>query len=134
MSRTIIRKNASKKITSLLTTAVGIIAKTATPDQADGFDYHYYAAGAVDVLDWLKDAENYQDARVFTDENGSLVVRGQYYFDDQFVAFSNQEKFDQAYQALIAPPRPHQPAPSMDPRQLPVGVVSLCAYRIARSA
>lgn len=55
MSRTIIRKNAAKKINSLLNSAVGIIAQTSRSGQCDGHDYFYAVSCPNDVLDWLKD-------------------------------------------------------------------------------
>ncbi|WP_372830497.1 hypothetical protein [Pontibacterium sp.] len=124
-----IRKNAKKKITSLLGQSVGIIGNFPQSRIDDSFDCNYRIVKAEEVLAWLADADNYADARVYFDaDDNCLVVKGPYYFCDSFTAYLSEEVYqvalDWAKPEGYSAPVVDDPAPA-----LPKNVVSLCAYR-----
>ena len=131
MSRTTIRKNASKKINAFLNSAVGILAKVSHSDMSDSFNDEYSIVAPGDVQSWLSEHDNYVDAQVYLDDDGSFVVRGPYYFCDKFTAYFSNESFELAQQqcGLVVA------APVAGPVvEFSGNVVSLCAFRALKRA
>ena len=93
MSRTVIRKNANKKIMELLNSSIGIIARTSSRDVADDYDDHYKIADETDVLKWLKIEKNYEFAKCYIDDQNIFTVEGQYFFDDKFYIYFDSETY-----------------------------------------
>ena len=120
-----IRKNATKKISSLLNDAVGIIGCTSTSRMDDSFDSNHHLANAAEVIAWLANEENYSDARVYIDSDGNFCISGPYYFCDSFVAY-----FDDA--AFQASAKWHGLLESKEEQDKPIladNIISLCDYR-----
>jgi hypothetical protein len=111
--RNTIRKNATKKITALLNSAIAIIACKPQSRVDDSFDNQYYLVDAATVLAWLADADNYSDAEVFTNDDGSLHVGGPYYFNESFTAYFDESVLADAaeYKGVELPAKQADAAP-----------------------
>ena len=119
-----IRKNATKKIKSYLSQAAGIIAETAAMQIDDSFDYCSVEATAADVLRWLENPRNYNDARVLLMGGTILRIGGPYHFSDCFDVYLDQDEFDREVGRGKAPESVPQAF-----EVLPSNIVSLCEYR-----
>ncbi|MBJ7536972.1 hypothetical protein [Marinomonas transparens] len=94
MSLQRIRKNSTKKIQTLVNKGQGIIFHKKTSRMIeDSIDSDHSVAVAADVMAWLADPKNYEDARIWLDGN-ELRVGGQYYFQDSFYIYFNKEDFE----------------------------------------
>ncbi|MDN4697134.1 hypothetical protein QYZ44_26680 [Vibrio parahaemolyticus] len=90
-----IRKNATKKIQSILNSAVGIIGRVSSMQIDDSYENDYHLATAEEVIAWLKDENNYHDATCFYRDD-EFNVSGPYHFCDHFTAYFNQEALNEA--------------------------------------
>lgn len=130
-----IRKNSIKKISAYLKSSVGIIGKTSSNQVDDSYDAtRRLITDPSEVLKWLSSPENYNDARVYLDEeNGTFHVRGQYHFNDAFEVYFDKAKFleDAKYFGLFKASEKAKVCSKIEPTG---NVVSLCAYRQRQSA
>ncbi|MCG6410456.1 hypothetical protein K6U17_14640 [Vibrio fluvialis] len=88
-----IRKNAKKQINSLLSDAVGIIARSSSMQVDDSYDDNYKLVNVNDVLAWLDVEYNYSDAVCYIMDN-EFCVGGPYHFCDKFVAYFDRAEFE----------------------------------------
>lgn len=93
MSYKTIRRNAFKKISSLLSQAKGIIHCTSVMRIDDAYDSKSRRSDAESALTWLK--ENQEGASVYMDEN-RMVISGPYYFCDSFTIYFEEADFSAA--------------------------------------
>ena len=123
---TTIRKNARKKITSLLENAKAIILTSSSMQIDDSYDSSHRYVDVSDVLSWLDNEYNYGDAKLYIDSNGTFHVGGPYHFCDQFKAIADDKElldYQQWYKL------PSLNSGSDNAAALPENVVSLCDYR-----
>lgn len=90
MNTVTIRRNAFKKIASILANAKGVIAYSAHMQIDDSYDTHYGLSTAEAALEWLK--ENQRDARV-TMTGNELRIGGSYWFSREFVVYLDEAEF-----------------------------------------
>lgn len=90
MSYVTIRRNAFKKIASVLADAKGIIHCSSVMRIDDAYDSSSRRSDAETALTWLKD--NQEGASVYMDEN-RMVISGPYYFCDSFTAYLDEADF-----------------------------------------
>ncbi|HII1671960.1 TPA: hypothetical protein ACYZE8_002387 [Salmonella enterica] len=106
MSTVTIRRNAFKKIASILANAKGVIAYSAHMQIDDSYDTSYGLATAEEALEWLK--ENQRGARV-TMTGNELRIGGSYWFSREFVIYLDEEEFSAA-KALYVKAEPQEVA------------------------
>ena len=85
-----IRRNAFKKISSILATSKGVLFCSSSMRIDDAYDTDYRVSTAEEALEWLK--ENQSEARVYLDGN-KLVISGPYYFCDHITAYLDEADF-----------------------------------------
>lgn len=93
MSYVTIRRNAFKKIASVLSQAKGIIHCSSVMRIDDAYDSSSRRSDAETALTWLK--ENQEGASVYMDEN-RMVISGPYYFCDSFTVYLDEADFASA--------------------------------------
>ncbi|ELX5323348.1 hypothetical protein [Salmonella enterica] len=93
-----IRRNAFKKISSILSTAKGVISCTSWAQVDDSHETQYSVSTPEEALEWLQ--ENQAKACVYLDGN-ELVICGPYYFSDSFTAYIDEAEFLAAVASLI---------------------------------
>lgn len=86
-----IRKNAKKKIKGLLESAQSIVLRGQTMRIDDSAESYYRQCTVDEVMAWLEDEDNYQDARVSLQKGLVLRVGGPYGFCHQFYAILDTE-------------------------------------------
>jgi predicted HD phosphohydrolase len=106
-----VRKNAHKKIAQLLNDAVGIIAKTSSMQIDDSYNDTRRIVTPDEVIAWLADDFNYNDARLYVDGK-RFKVAGPYYFCDCFTAYFDEQEYqaDLAWHKLAPAPEPATPS------------------------
>ncbi len=100
-----IRRNAFKKISSILSTAKGVISCTSWAQIDDSHETQYSVSTPEEALEWLH--ENQAKARVYLDGN-ELVICGPYYFSDSFTAYINEAEFLAAVASLVKEAAPEE--------------------------
>lgn len=88
--------------------------RTSTSDKSDSYDDHYKIVAVSDVLDWLKDSENYAEAQCWQNDEGEVIVAGEYSFCDRFIAYPTSESFQAAVKRLVNREKPPVEVPHMD--------------------
>ncbi|EDW9825584.1 hypothetical protein GTR05_004813 [Salmonella enterica] len=109
-----IRRNAFKKISSILSTAKGVISCTSWAQVDDSHETQYSVSTPEEALEWLQ--ENQAKACVYLDGN-ELVICGPYYFSDSFTAYIDEAEFLAAVASLVkedAPEGEEVTAPAAD--------------------
>ncbi|ECM8230947.1 hypothetical protein YG56_21040 [Salmonella enterica subsp. enterica serovar Kentucky] len=119
-----IRRNAFKKISSILSTAKGVISCTSWAQVDDSHETQYSVSTPEEALEWLQ--ENQAKARVYLDGN-ELVICGPYYFSDSFTAYIDEAEFLAAVASLVkedAPEGEEVTAPAAVAEEAPVLVAA----------
>lgn len=87
-----IRRNAFKKIASILANAKGVIARSSHMRIDDSYDSAYGVSTTETAMTWLKDHQG--EAQVYLHEN-TLRIGGAYHFSREFVIYLDEAEFEE---------------------------------------
>lgn len=90
MTTITIRRNAFKKIASILAHAKGVIHYTTWMNIDDSSEINYSVSNIKSAMEWLQ--ENQRGTRVTLHEN-VLRISGPYWFCDEFTVYLDERKF-----------------------------------------